>query len=139
MNNENKKKVKKWLLYLVEGIAHAEDDDWIDFMLCQVYLSLITVKSDFGNDKDFDREEYIKKLCEDIKKARIKQKELHRNDDFDLDDWKLVIVEELGEMIQAFNDRQYNNMEREGVQLLALLLRFNDEFLNKKEKATLLT
>ena len=90
--------------------------------------------SDFGNDSNFCEDNFYLDMCYKVADEKKRQKKLHNNKKFDLDDWKLVIAEELGETIQAFNSTDYPKMYEEGIQMISLMIRFKNEYLKKKNK-----
>ncbi len=61
----------------------------------------------------------------DIEAERQRQNELHPHiKELSEPDWFLVIFEEIGEMVQSFNNGDYDNTKTEAIQVASVLIRY---------------
>ena len=73
----------------------------------------------------------------DIEKERSRQNELYGIDNYknSLIDWKLILIEEYGELVQAYNNNDINNAYVEAVQTSAVWVQIIEHYLEKMEEA----
>ena len=68
----------------------------------------------------FNEEQFFQKVFDEQVRAEI----IYPKPGCSYDDWYLIIIEEYGEMIKEFNNQDYQKMEAEAVQFVAMIFKF---------------
>ena len=71
-----------------------------------------------------------------IKVERQRQEVLHKNKGYTVFDYKLIMLEEYGEMIKEYNNQNWKAFEVEAVQLMAVVVRYIESVGCEKVEAS---